>query len=180
MFQHYLLPLERVLWTGRPKQGLALHPSDLFMIPFSLLWLAIVLFMMAGTWNVEGAASFDAVLIVFVVIGLYFALGRFVHDAIIRRSIVYAVTDHRVLVLRSGRFPKFTSLDIKRLPTLELSEHGDGTGSIRFEPAATPFLFSRPDGMDLWLPSLFASKHFFRIEGPRQVYQLIRRQSAGD
>lgn len=89
-FQPYLLPGERVLWTGRPKQGIALHASDTFLIPFSLLWTGFALLWNVGVWTMPGANevdwSFRLFGLMFLVIGLYFVFGRFVHDAAIRKK----------------------------------------------------------------------------------------------
>ncbi|MFK5073636.1 hypothetical protein ACI4BE_29325, partial [Klebsiella pneumoniae] len=62
----------------------------------------------------------------FLIVGLYMIIGRYFHDAHIRKTVFYAVTDQRILVLRGS---KITSLDIDRLPRLELSEFRDGTGT---------------------------------------------------
>jgi hypothetical protein len=90
--------------------------------------------------------------------------------------VYYAVTDQRVLVLRQKRSAKITSLDLRRLPRLELSEHRDGTGTLAFE-ANNNFYWGGMSGFTWWLPSLSSSTQFFRIDDPRRVYELIRDQA---
>jgi hypothetical protein len=72
--------------------------------------------------------------------------------------------------------PKITSLDIDRLPRLELSEQRDSTGTIAFE-ANSMFTNGAMNGFGLWTPALGGGAQFFRITNPRQVLELIRGQS---
>ena len=178
-FQPYLFTGERVLWTGRPKQGFALSARDTFLIPFSLFWCAFVIFWNVGVWTfpVDGAQPplfFKLFGVPFLLVGLYMVLGRFFHDAEIRKKLFYAVTDQRVLVLRKS---KITSLDIHRLPRLELSERGDGTGTLTFEAANFGPWAGGVNGFSWWLPALSNATQFFRIDDPRKVYELIRNQA---
>src|SRR6185369_2341404 len=113
-FQPYLFTGERVLWTGQPRQGIALTAKDTFLIPFSLLWGGFAIFWNVGVWSFPGQGpplAFRLFGVPFLVIGLYFIVGRFFHDAYVRKNMFYAVTDQRVLVLRGS---KITSLDIHR------------------------------------------------------------------
>lgn len=185
LFQPYLLPHEHILWTGQPKQGLILRPSDALLIPFSLFWAGFAFLWNVGVWGGlgeipgEGAPlMFKLFGLPFLVIGFYFLIGRFVHDAAIRRNTAYALTDHRAIILRGLRFRKFTSLDLDRLPALELSERGDGSGSIGFEGSSPFASLYRYGGFGAWLPSLANPMQFFRIPNVRHVYQLIRDQAA--
>ena len=172
LFQSFLLPGERIVWTGRPKQGLALHKADAFLLPFSWLWLGFVVFffLMAPT-SADDEVPVLPVIAVFLAAGIYLAFGRFIHDAIIRRRLTYAVTDQRVVFVRGSR--NFTSLDLQRLPRLELTEYGDKTGTIAFENHPSFLDGARTSNLNIWLPTI-ASAQFFRIQDPRKVYQLIR------
>jgi hypothetical protein len=180
-FRSYLSTGERVLWSGQPKQGLALAASDAFNIPFSLLWGGFAIVWNGVVWfwpfpvTSEGAPPwlFRLFGLPFLAMGLYFIAGRFWHDARIRKTTYYAVTDQRILILRGS---KFTSFDIDRLPRLDLSERRDGSGTLSFEPTPA-FPWSSMNGFSWWTPALGASGQFFRIATPRKVYDIIRNQS---
>src|SRR4051812_14861337 len=52
-----LLRDERILWTGQPDPSRIFAPSDLFMVPFSLLWGGFALFWEAGVLGLAGFGS---------------------------------------------------------------------------------------------------------------------------
>ncbi|MBO9497894.1 MAG: PH domain-containing protein [Novosphingobium sp.] len=182
-FQPYLLPGERILWSGRPKQGLVLRGADALLIPFSLLWGGFAIFWNIGVWTFPATGqSIDWFMrlwgLPFLVVGLYMILGRFLHDLLLRRQMAYAVTDQRILVLSGLLANRLSSLDVHWLPKLQLSEHRDGTGTIELEgdDSALPFFYRR-QGMGTWTPALGRGTQLFRIEEPRWVYDLIRKQA---
>lgn len=180
-FRPYLLTGERIIWTGRPKQGLLLSGRDGLLIPFSLMWGGFAIFWNYSVWTMgKGGDGPDIFFklwgLPFLGIGLYFIVGRFLHDMAIRKSLIYAATDQRVLVLRGSRSPKLTSLDIHRLPRLELSEHRDSTGTITFESSPGLSVYAM-NGFAWWVPTLSGSAQFYRIASPRVAYELVRNQS---
>ena len=124
---------ERLLWSGAPRQGWALRPTDKFMIPFSIMWGGFALFWEIGV-IVSGAPFFFMLWgIPFVLVGLYITLGRFWVDARVRARTHYGLTDDRVLVstCRSGS-TSLTSLPLESLSTIALKERSDGSGTISF------------------------------------------------
>ncbi|NMN06422.1 MULTISPECIES: PH domain-containing protein [unclassified Novosphingobium] len=180
-FQPYLLTGERILWSGQPKQGLVLGGRDVMLIPFSLMWGGFAIFWNAMVWfapfDRDSGASpewfFKLWGLPFLVVGLYLIAGRFFHDAHIRKMLFYAVTDQRILILRGL---KITSLDIHRLPRLELSEHRDASGTVAFE-SSNVLTFGGMNGFGWWLPAIGSGMQFYKIESPRKVYELIRSAS---
>lgn len=176
-FQPYLTAGERVVWTGRPKRGFVLSSKDGLLIPFSLIWGGFALFWNAGVWGIiggnEAPVFFRLWGLPFLTVGLYVIFGRFLHDAYIRKGLRYAVTNQRVLVLRKS---KITSLDVQRLPRLELSEFHDTTGTLNFE-AERLGSWSEMNGISWWVPSLSGAAQFFRIENARTVYELVQRHA---
>ena len=177
----FLLAGERIVWSGQPQQGLALSGKDALLIPFSLLWGGFAIFWnaMVRTMHPDGPGPdlfFRLWGLPFLVAGLYIMVGRFWHDAAIRKRLVYAVTNERVLVVRGWNPAKLISLDIRRLPRLELTEHRDGSGTIAFE-GGSMFSGNAMNGMGWWVPALSGSAQFFRIADPRKVYETIQTQS---
>jgi hypothetical protein len=183
VFRSYLFAGERVLWSGQPKQGLALSGRDTLFIPFSLMWGGFAIFWNFGVWFMipdSGGDNPDWFFrlwgLPFLVIGIYLIIGRFFHDASIRKHLFYAVTNQRILVLRGLRSSKLTSLDIHHLPRLELSEHRDGTGTIAFDGDTSFFSLGGRNGFGYWVPALGSATQFFGIDNPRKVYEIIRNQ----
>ncbi len=166
-----LLRGERIVWSGRPGQGLILVPRDLILIPFSLAWCGFAVF-----WTVEATSSgapgfFDLWGGMFVCVGLYCVFGRFAFDAWIRRGIHYAVTDRRVLIVRSRPFPKFTAIAIDPRSDISLDERSHGRGTIRFGEKTSPW--NNP-GMGGWAPALDPTPQFIVIDDARRVFDLIQ------
>ena len=179
-FAPFLLTGEKLLWTGQPRQGLILSGRDSFLIPFSLLWGGFAIFWNGIVWIIPSHDNgpdwlFKLWGLPFLALGLYMIAGRFWHDAAIRKRLIYAVTTQRVLMLRGMRSAKLVSLDIHRLPRLELSEFRDGTGTIAFE--ANSMFFNGMNGFSLWVPAMSGAAQFSGIADPRQVYELIQTRS---
>jgi len=174
--QSYLLAGEQLLWTGRPRQGILFRPADTLLIPFSLAWGGFAIFWNVSVWTMPAPLPFALVGLPFLAMGIYMILGRFLHDAAIRRSQVYAVTNQRVISLRDGRRPKVQTLELGYLPMLELKESGRG-GTISFEPGSSWSDMWSDSGWGMWVPSASPTVRFASIDEPRRVYELIRRES---
>jgi hypothetical protein len=170
----YLLTGERLLWAGRPKLGLVLRWSDLYVIPLSLAWLGLALVSDLGRLLDSLSLLEGFWLVPFVLLGLYFVLGRFLVDAFIRARTHYAVASRRILILRSGRFGELRSVELDYLPMLDLEERGE-RGTIVFDTGPDPSPW-RHDG-PAHIPALDKGMRFYRIEQPRIVYDLVRRES---
>jgi hypothetical protein len=122
---------EKLLWAGRPAQGIVFMPADWFLIPFSLLWLAILLGSKAWQGQIktpQPIAGLAAVLF----IGVYFLAGRYLTDWLYRSRLIYGVTDRRAIIVSGVLRRSVQSIDLSSLSGLKLEERGDGTGTIFF------------------------------------------------
>lgn len=176
LFQPYLMPHERILWTGRPKQGPVLRPSDALLVPFSLFIASFALVWNSIVWAAGGPLLFKLVGLLVLLYALYAVAGRFLVDAIVRGRTAYALTDRRIVTLSGLHGQTVSSLDLRQLPRLTLNQRRDGSGTITFDEDIEGF-FGRYWGVTLnlsmWTPSLVSPSQLFRIRDARKVHDLI-------
>ncbi|HWY61071.1 MAG TPA: hypothetical protein VNW15_04140 [Rhizomicrobium sp.] len=174
-FQGRLMPGERIVWTGQPRSGLRLTGQDLILVPFSLMWGGFAIFWEWGVTQAPNTPTFFSLWgVPFVLVGLYMIAGRFFVDSWLRGHTLYAVTNQRVLILRTVPTTRFTALAIDRLPELSLYESNDGTGTIRFQQTMSPF-YGR--GFGGWNPALDPTPQFLAVPDARSVFAQIQKLS---
>ena len=173
--RRYLDAGARLLWAGSPRQGIVLRGSDVFMIPFSLLWGGFAVFWEAMVLAGDAPLFFALWGVPFVLMGLYITIGRFWVDARARSNTYYGLTDRRVVIL-DGLFTRsVTTLPLRTLHDISLTERSDRSGTIalgRSHPFAGFY-----EGM--YWPGMgrFRSPGFEMIEDAKRVHdQLIEAQ----
>jgi hypothetical protein len=135
-----LAPEERILWAGRPRQGIVFHALDLVFLPFFLAWsggvgAAIVSMLRSPKGDIIGVF---VLLAVFAPIALYLIVGRFLVDARQRSKTFYAVSNERVVIVWGLFSRTVKSIDLKFFGEMTLTERRNGRGSIVFGPLS-PF-----------------------------------------
>lgn len=129
---------ERLLWAGRPKQGLLLRPSDLFWIPFSLLWAGFAVY-----WEYLAVKSGQPMLwrfwgVPFILAGLYLVFGRFLVDSATRSSTYYGVSDGHGIIVTVRRKPRLTRLSVRDFQvTLRGESKWNWVDLVQCRPCAT-------------------------------------------
>jgi hypothetical protein len=171
-FTHHLLANEKLLWTGRPSTGVVFTARDLFLVPFSAVWIGFAVFWTIGAFAQSGL-GFALFGVVFVIVGVVTMIGRFPFDALLRSNTRYALTDKRVLIVRTGVQSVFTALALDRLPSINLIEHKNGEGTIRFgQPAGMM------NGGSFWVPTLDPTPQLLRIPDVKTVFAMVQRHSS--
>ena len=162
---------ERLLWSGRPRQGLVLRPADALLIPFSLMWGGFAIFWEAMVLRTGAPFFFKLWGIPFVLVGLYIMIGRFFTDARQRARTVYGVTNERIIIISGLLKETVTSLNLRSLSNLSLSEGSDGRGTISLGPTSPYAWFASsgwPGTRQQTPPALDG------ISNARAVYETIR------
>src|SRR5258708_9961829 len=123
---------EKLLWSGQPRAGIRLRGSDVFVIPFSVLWCGFAIFWESMVVR-KGAPVFMMIWgIPFILVGLYVVFGRFIVDSLNRRKTFYGITSERIIIISSLFSQQIKSLNLRTLTDVSLSERGDGSGTITF------------------------------------------------
>jgi hypothetical protein len=163
---------ERVLWSGRPVQGIMFVPTDLLLVPFSLVWagFALIPFAAGGTPAKPPTTGlpFTLVSLVFVAVAAFVTVGRFLVDAWLRANTLYAVTDKRIMIVRGWPFGSAKGIPLKEFGGYEVTSKKGRPGTLK--------LAANAPGRSNWsmfMPSLVATPQFIRIQNPHEVLDTI-------
>ncbi|GHJ43593.1 hypothetical protein Cs7R123_09350 [Catellatospora sp. TT07R-123] len=173
-----LLPGEQVLWQGSPIRHRLVWPPDALLIPFSIVWCGFAVFMEASA-VADGAPGFFAIWgAMFVAVGGYLVVGRFVVRAVVSRRIRFAVTEHRVIVIGGLTGGRAESTYLDALPPPVISERPDGSGTLAF--GAMPSIgdmfsgaMSRRQSWRMWSPHPSATPLLADVPDVRRARDLI-------
>jgi hypothetical protein len=162
---------ERLLWSGRPRPGVVFRGSDLFLIPFSLLWCGFAIFWEATVLTSKAPLVFRLWGVPFVLVGLYLVVGRFLVEAKQRAKTVYGLTDQNVVIVSGLLTRKVKRLNLRTISDVSLEERAERRGTITFGPTPPSYAWF---GGGSW-PGLgqTAVPSFDLIENARAVYDLI-------
>lgn len=173
---------EKLIWSGRPKQGVVVQGLDYISIAIGVLFLAIAISVMAtlcsSLFERPEVSVFPAIaaLTCFMLLTAFFLFWRFHSDKIYRSHSYYGVTNKRVIIV-SKRFSKTVySLSLSELENVAtIKEYSDKSGSITFASrekirsahfTPMPIIFFFIAGGD-------GIPRFKHIENVRKVFELI-------
>ena len=145
---------EKLLWAGRPAQGIVLTRQDGYLIPFGVLLVA------AG--------------LRFIPMGIYILIvGRLFAELWYRSRLIYGVTDRRAIIISGLRRRSVQSIYLSSLSALTLEERRDGSGTIYFGDQPSwdqPSYWYGTYGLGF---QLAYGTQFFRIADVKQVYTIV-------
>jgi hypothetical protein len=129
---------EYVLWQGKPPDGIIFRATDIFMIPFSLMWGGFAIFweatVLGFVYDENEPTSWLFALwgVPFVLVGLYLIFGRFFWDAFVRGRTEYMLTNRRALIATTIANRKVRSFQLSPAAEVTSSEESSGAGTVVF------------------------------------------------
>lgn len=175
VFQQVLNPGEKIIWSGKPRQGFLLHRSDVFFIPFSLLWTALALWMEYATLVSLRPIQEKFWSIFSLSVAAYLLVVRFLVDAVYRGFAFYALTNRRILIHTGLLKTTLTSLPLAAQKEIHLDLRKDGSGDILFGPL-DPNAWMYTGGGWPGLGRMAKTPAFELLQDPQAVYKKIREQ----
>lgn len=173
LFSSDLFEGEKIQWVGQPEPQVLFTHSDIYLVPFSLLWGGFAIFWEILAWE---SRSFALCLgLPLFLIGLYFLFGRFLYKIWKKKHTYYAVTDRRVLVLTKKLFSRdVRAAYIDKIVNMSKSVRSDGIGTILFgNPSYWGSVYANT-GLEFF-GSFYGREvpTFYDIKDANQVFRLV-------
>ena len=168
----HLHPGDRLLWAGRPKQGLLLRGEDAWLIPFSLVWC---FFSFPGSLSrLVSGGGFSFFDLFFIIAGLYLLIGRFFVDMWLRAHTTYGLTERQAIIVTSAFSEQILFVNLKTVGDLKLTMRRGGTGTIELgKPKFSIFYRQASRALPTPGTSEYLPPAFEAIPDARRVYDLI-------
>ncbi len=180
VFQNDLMTGEKIHWAGKPDPSVIFSPSDLYMIPFSLMWGGFAIYWELGCLGITGLVKpghvtpvvFSIFGLPFVAIGLYMIFGRFFFKAWKKKKTFYALTNRRVLIATQLYERQLQAQFLNQIPTINQSIRSNGTGTVSFGSSGG-FSYANT-GMDFMGGRMVqAFLAFYDIPQAEMIYQMV-------
>jgi hypothetical protein len=166
---------KKLLWSGQPKQGFKFSKNDWFLIPFSLMWFSIMIWVLTGTYATTQDDT-EALLIgafaPFVLMGSYITFGRFIHSALIRKRTIYGLTDKRAIIVNKR---SAETIFINETTEIYFKSNSGNRATIEFGAPPSLFWFSVGSSFGIWTGVPLVPT-FEQIEDGAEVYKMIKKQ----
>jgi len=180
LFQKDLLEDERIQWVGQPESHILFTRTDIFLVPFSIVWSGFVIYWEIIAWE-SGPFAVCFGLPLFL-IGLYILFGRFLYKIWKKKNTYYAVTNKRILILTKKIFTRsFRATYLNTIPNIDKSVRSDGIGTITFGNQSPWGSWYANTGMDF-----FSSQYgrevptFYDIKDVNRVYKMVNEMISGE
>jgi hypothetical protein len=160
---------ERLLWTGRPGQGLKVRGVDALLIPFSIVWGGFAIFWEVTVIWFDAAPRLHLWGIPFVAMGIYLIIGRFLWDARRRRRTVYAVTDRRVMIVERATRRRIRTVNLRAIDEVAVVERRNRSGDVVLGTPPRRFPFGG------WSEDEVQPPRLEFLPNVREVYDIVRR-----
>jgi hypothetical protein len=169
---------EKLLWWGRPLQGIRLQRGDALAIPFSVLATGIgVLWLIAASRAPLWFFLLGAIPLVPAIVQLL--VGHFIYDAYQRSHTRYGVSNNRVLFVRGRGNRQVRSLALNSLNEIIFRENANGGGLLQFGRDKIYLSFGNRAILTGWPGAdREMAPQFVLAADARQVYDLICRVKA--
>ncbi len=165
----YIMPDEYVVWNGRPGKGHLLTSYDIFMIPFSIIWCGFAILWETIAFTSSASLFFKLWGIPFICVGLFMLFGRFILKSYIRKETIYVITNKRIFSFRKNQVQ---TLDYHMNPTRNVTQHQDGTGTIRFY--STPTFNTQFSALFISMQSFRHNDQYFELENIPDVDRVFQ------
>ena len=128
-----LMPGEEIIWCGQPNKSKIFSKNDAFLLPFGLFWC--VGFTLIWVTLAKQGGKLGIIGIPFIIVGIYFMVGRFLAKSYNKKHTYYVITNSRILIVKTDLNEDKAGIMSARIDMIEKESctiDKNGVGTIIF------------------------------------------------